>query len=63
MCLDILPIAGSTVRLQHQLLSCRNISLNPLKNILETDDLNDGMYSSELPNEWKRAASSKMMVS
>jgi len=32
MCMDSLSIAGLTVHLQHQLLSCRNIQLNPLKN-------------------------------
>lgn len=67
MCMDILPNAGLTVQFQHQLLSSRIISLNPLNDFststklkpLETDDLNDGIFSSnELPK-----ASSKIMVS
>lgn len=59
MCLDILPIAGSAVQLQHRLLSSRTISLNPMRQVFETDDLNNDMYSSNLPHE----ASSNMMVS
>lgn len=31
MCMDSSPIAGLTVYLQHQMLSCRKIKLNPLK--------------------------------
>lgn len=32
MCMDSSPIAGLTVNLQHQMLSCRSIVLNPLNN-------------------------------
>lgn len=32
MCMDSSPIAGLAIHLQHQMLSCRSIQLNPLKN-------------------------------
>lgn len=32
LCMDASPIAGLTVNLQHQMLSCRTIELNPIKN-------------------------------
>lgn len=70
MCMDRSPIAGLTVQLQHQLLSCRNICLNPIKqsstssklNPSETDNFNDELFTSKLSNE-SQNASSKMMVS
>lgn len=31
MCMDMSPVAGLTVQLQHQMLSCRRVELNPLK--------------------------------
>lgn len=36
MCMDTSPIAGLTLHLQHQMLSCRKIKLNPLKANLKT---------------------------
>lgn len=56
--MDILPIAGPAIHLQHQLIGNRKVNLNPIRHLLETDGLNNDLFSSELPHE----ASSKMMV-
>jgi len=70
--MDSSPIAGLVVNLQHQMLSCRTIVLNPLKRknncskpkLIKTDlynEFNDNINTSKLSNEPKEK-SSKLMV-
>jgi len=40
MCIDSSPIAGTVINLQHQMINCRSIKLNPLKNKFEPKYLN-----------------------
>jgi len=65
MCTDSSPIAGLTVQLQHQLLSRRTITLNPLK-VKHNDSSNFEMYlSKKLQDERLNESqneSSKLMV-
>jgi len=72
MCMDSSPIAGLVVNLQHQMLSCRTIVLNPLKRkyncsnqkLLKTDlynESNDNIKTSMLSNKPQKE-SSKLMV-
>lgn len=71
LCMDSSPIAGLTVHLQHQMLSCRTIQLNPLKYKHTSSKLNplgtnlhtsSGMsFTKNLPNE-SQGASSKLIV-
>lgn len=49
MCMASSPIAGLTVQLQHQLLSRRTITLNPLK-VVKNDSANDNVVHHLL---WK----------
>jgi len=74
MCMDSLPIAGLAIHLQHQLLSCRTIDINPFNNkdiyskleSLPKDFLNDlsnkTLSTSKLSNE-SQHISSDLMVS
>lgn len=72
MCMDSSPIAGLTINLQHQILSCRSINLNPLKKkytpsklkpleINLIDDLNI-LHTSDLSNKLQGTLS-KLIVS
>jgi len=66
--MDSSPIAGFTVRLQHQILSCRSIQLNPLKNKytppkLKSFDLLDSCSSTPILLNEQQKVSSKLMVS
>lgn len=75
MCMDSSPIAGLTVNLQHQMLSCRSIMLNPLNNKytyskykslgldMLTDSYDDMLFTSELSNKSQQSSSSKLKVS
>lgn len=56
MCMDSSSIAGLTVNLQHQLLSCRKIVLNPFKNNFNSLKLN-------LPENESLSTSLQMVVS
>ncbi|VVC40290.1 Hypothetical protein CINCED_3A000795 [Cinara cedri] len=72
MCMDSSHIAGLTVNLQHQLLSCRKIILNPLKNNFKSSKLNlshndltndfyqDTQFTSNSSNESQRVTSQLM---
>jgi len=65
--MDSSPIAGFTVHLQHQILACRSIQLNPLKNKytppkLKSFDLLDSCSSTPRFSN-KQKVCSKMMVS
>lgn len=40
MCMDSSPTSGLTVNLQHQLLSCHTIILNPFKNNFNSSKVN-----------------------
>lgn len=73
LCMDASPIAGLTLHLQHQMLSCRTINLNPLKKQHTSTKLNplgidllknsydDKSFTTNLSNESQRA-SSKLIV-
>jgi len=65
MCMDSSPIAGLTIQLQHQLLSRRTITLNPLKvknyNSSNSEmDLSKQLQDCRLNKSQK--SSSKLMV-
>jgi len=71
MCMDPSPLAGLTVQLQHQLLSRRTITLNPL-NVINNDsskfemDLLNKSQEDTLPKtklNKSQKSSSKLMVS
>jgi len=69
--MDSSPIAGLAINLQHQMLNCRSIHLNPIKNNfisskLKSFDLLDSrsntFFTPKLSNKQQKI-SSKLMVS
>jgi len=66
--MDSSPIASFTVHLQHQILNCRSIQLNPLKNKytppkLKSFDLLDSFSSTPRLSNEQQKISLKLMVS
>lgn len=67
MCMDSSPVAGLTVNLQHQMLSCRSIVLNPLNNKypkykslgidMFTDSFDDMLFTPKPTNKSQQSSS------